>query len=69
MAVYLDEKEEERRRQELEEFSRERQEAIDTERTNSKDRRMKQDRIIQKILFLTAAAVLIYLVVVWARGL
>ena len=68
MAVYLNEDEEARRKEELEEYSRAKQEEIDTERINSREKRMKQDRIFQKILFLTFAAVLIFLVISWWRG-
>ena len=68
MAVYLNEDEEARRKEELEEYSRTKQEEIDTERINSREKRMKQDRIFQKILFLTFAAVLIFLVISWWRG-
>ncbi|MCR5767609.1 MAG: hypothetical protein K6G45_03855 [Lachnospiraceae bacterium] len=68
MAVYLNEEEEARRKEELEEYSRTKQEEIDTERINSREKRMKQDRIFQKILFLTFAAVLIFLVISWWRG-
>ncbi|MBR4724217.1 MAG: hypothetical protein IK071_00360 [Lachnospiraceae bacterium] len=68
MAVYLNEEEEARRKEELEEYSRTKQEEIDIERINSREKRMKQDRIFQKILFLTFAAVLIFLVISWWRG-
>ncbi|MCR5418691.1 MAG: hypothetical protein K6E84_07230 [Lachnospiraceae bacterium] len=68
MAVYLDEKEEAKRNEELEEYSRAKQEEIDIERVNSREKRLKQDKIFQKILFLTFAAVLIFLVISWWRG-
>lgn len=68
MAVYLDEKEEARRNEELEEYSRAKQEEIDIDRVNSREKRLKQDKIFQKILFLTFAAVLIFLVISWWRG-
>ena len=68
MAVYLDEKEEAKRREELEEYDRTVQESIDTEKINARAKRMKQDRIFQKLLFLTFAAVLIFLVISWWRG-
>lgn len=67
MAVYLNEKEEEQRLKELEEYSRETQAKIEEERINGKARRKKQDKIFQKIVLVVFAAVLIMLIISWAR--
>ena len=66
MAVYLDETEEARRRAELEEFDRERQEKIEEARINGKAKRKRQDKIFQKLLILVIVAVVVYLVIDWA---
>ncbi|MCR5331146.1 MAG: hypothetical protein K6E62_08155 [Lachnospiraceae bacterium] len=67
MAVYLNEKEEEQRLKELEEYSRETQAKIEEDRINGKARRKKQDKIFQKIVLIVFAAVLIMLIISWAR--
>ena len=67
MAVYLNEKEEEQRLKELEEYSRETQAKIEEDRINGKARRKKQDKIFQKIVLVVFAAVLIMLIISWAR--
>ena len=67
MAVYLNENEEKKRLEELEEYSREKQAKIDEDRINGKAKRNKQDKIFQKIVLLVFVVILVMLVISWAR--
>ena len=67
MAVYLNENEEKKRLEELEEYSREKQAQIDEDRINGKAKRNKQDKIFQKIVLLVFAIILVMLVISWVR--
>jgi len=67
MAVYLDEKEEESRREELKEYEQKIAEQINEDRLNAKARRKKQDKVFQKILLTTALAIIVAMVITWAR--
>ena len=67
MSVYLNENEEMIRNEEIKKYDEEVQRQIDEANINAKARRKKQDKAFQKFLWIAALAVVILLVITWAR--
>lgn len=65
MAVYLDEKEEQKRREELEQYSAQTQEKIDTDNINAKARRNSSDKKFRTYFFGMIIVVLLIVTIRW----
>lgn len=66
MAVYMSEEEQRQYNEDREEFIRQREEEIETERINKKQKRIEGDRKFRRVTGIVLAVIFVILVIRWA---